>query len=106
MYTGNRFDWRARRERPNVLWRAARNRFYVDHAYEFVFTGVGKVGATALAYVVDARFIDGAVVGAGSITQRIADLGRRVQNGFARTYALSILVGGILVGAYLVGRNW
>ena len=71
-----------------------------------MFTGLGKVGATALAYVVDARYVDGAVVGAGELTQRSAGLVRRLQNGFARTYALSILVGGLALAAYLVGRNW
>ena len=101
-----RFDWRRRRESPSPLWQAARNRFYVDHVYEFLFTGLGKVGATALAYVVDARYVDGAVVGAGELTQRSAGLVRRLQNGFARTYALSILVGGLALAAYLVGRNW
>jgi NADH-quinone oxidoreductase subunit L len=104
-YRGGR-TYRTQERQPNVLWRAAKNRFYVDHAYEFVFTGLGKLGATALAYVVDARVIDGAVVGTGSLTQRIADVGRRAQTGFARTYALAILLGTVALGAYLVGRNW
>jgi NADH-quinone oxidoreductase subunit L len=106
MYTGNRFDWKSRRENPNALWRAARHRFYIDQVYEFVFTGVGKVGASALAYVVDARIVDGAVVGTGTLTQRVADEARRVQNGFARTYALAILIGTLAIGGYLIGRNW
>jgi NADH-quinone oxidoreductase subunit L len=105
-YGLRRFDWQSRRERPGVLWRVARDRFYVDHAYEFVFTGLGKVGATALAYVVDARWIDGAVGSVGAITTKAAQVGRRLQNGLVRTYALGVLAGTVVMLAYLVGRNW
>ncbi|MFP5225782.1 MAG: NADH-quinone oxidoreductase subunit L [Actinomycetota bacterium] len=105
-YGFRRFDWQARRERPGILWRVARDRFYVDHAYEFIFTGLGKVGATALAYVVDARWIDGAVGSVGAVSTRVAQLARRLQNGLVRTYALGILAGTVLMLAYMVGRNW
>ncbi|MFY9587436.1 MAG: NADH-quinone oxidoreductase subunit L, partial [Actinomycetota bacterium] len=59
------FDWQRRRERAGLLWRAARNRLYIDAAYEFVFTGIGRLGATALAFVVDQKWIDGVVNNVG-----------------------------------------
>lgn len=104
MYSG-RFDWAARRERPGLAWRAARNRFGVDDAYGFIFTGVGKVFASTLAFVVDSRVIDGAVNGIGVLTTKTAGLARTAQTGRVRQYALGILGGTIIITAVLVGRN-
>jgi len=104
MYLGA-FDWRRRRERAGFLWRAARNRLYIDSAYEFLFTGVGKLAATALAFVVDTVWIDGVVNNVGRGMALLSAQVRRVQTGFVRTYALGVLAGGVLVVGLLVGRT-
>jgi NADH-quinone oxidoreductase subunit L len=101
---GGLFDWRRRRENPGLAWRALRNKFFVDDVYQFLFTSLGKLGATALAFVVDAKFIDGVVNGFGTVTTRIAATGRRLQTGFVRSYALGILGGGVILLAFFVGR--
>ncbi|MBI4727987.1 MAG: NADH-quinone oxidoreductase subunit L [Acidobacteria bacterium] len=102
MYLG-RFDWLRRRERPSLAWRAARNKFGVDDLYGFLFAGVGRLAASALAYAVDLRFVDGIVNGVGTVTARLAAAGRRVQTGFVRSYAAVLLAGGVVVlGALLL----
>ncbi len=104
MYLGP-FDWQRRRLRAGILWRAARNRLYIDTAYEFVFTSAGRLGAAALAFVVDARWIDGIVNNVGRGMGMLAAATRRVQTGFVRTYALGVLAGAVLVIGLLVGRT-
>jgi NADH-quinone oxidoreductase subunit L len=104
MYLGA-FDWQRRRQRAGIPWRAARNRLYVDSVYEFLFTGVGKLAASALAYVVDARFIDGIVNNVGRGIVLLSAWVRRVQTGFVRSYALGVLAGGIVILGLLLGRT-
>ncbi|MGH2783890.1 MAG: NADH-quinone oxidoreductase subunit L [Actinomycetota bacterium] len=104
MYLGA-FDWQRRRERASVFWRAARNRLYIDSFYEFIFTGVGKVFAATLAYVVDAKWIDGAVNNIGRGMALLSGGVRRLQTGLVRTYALGVLAGAVVLVGLLVGRT-
>ncbi|HEV2685281.1 MAG TPA: proton-conducting transporter membrane subunit, partial [Actinomycetota bacterium] len=104
MYGFGAWDWQRRRQNPGLVWRALRNKFFVDDVYQFLFTSVGMLAATALAFVVDAKVIDGAVNELGTITTKIAATGRRLQTGFVRTYALGILGGGVLLLAFFVAR--
>jgi NADH-quinone oxidoreductase subunit L len=105
MYTGGRWNWQARRDNPGFLWRAARNKLGVDDAYGFVFASAGRLGASALAYVVDLRFIDGIVNGIGHLTASVAAGARKIQSGFVRSYALAVLVGTVALLGFLVGRH-
>jgi NADH-quinone oxidoreductase subunit L len=59
----------------------------------------GKALAAFSAYVFDARFLDGIVNGLGGLVHAFANVGRRVQTGFVRNYALALLLGvvGLLV---------
>jgi len=104
MYLGA-FDWQRRRQKAGFLWRAARNRLYVDSLYEFLFTGAGKLGATALAFVVDTLWIDGVVNNVGRGMTLLSATTRRVQTGYVRTYALGVLAGGVVLLGLLVGRT-
>ncbi|MGZ4144118.1 MAG: NADH-quinone oxidoreductase subunit L, partial [Actinomycetota bacterium] len=100
---GGLFDWERRRENPGLAWRAVRNKFFVDDVYQFLFTSLGRLGASALAFVVDAKFIDGIVNGFGTVTSRVAAVGRRVQTGFVRSYALGILGGTVILLGFFIG---
>jgi NADH-quinone oxidoreductase subunit L len=104
MYLGG-FDWQRRREGAGFLWRAARNRLYIDSFYEFLFTGAGKLAATALAFVVDTLWIDGIVNNVGRGMGLLSAGVRRVQTGYVRTYALGVLAGGIVLMGLLIGRT-
>jgi NADH-quinone oxidoreductase subunit L len=104
MYLGA-FDWQRRRQHASVFWKAARNKFFVDQAYEFVFVGIGRVVASALTWVVDLKFIDGAVNGLGTGMTALASGARRLQTGLVRTYALGLLGGTVLIGLFLLMRT-
>jgi NADH-quinone oxidoreductase subunit L len=101
---GGLWDWQRRRENPGLAWRALRNRFFVDDVYQFLFTSLGLLVASAMAFVVDLKVIDGVVNGFGTVTTRVAAAGRRLQTGFVRSYALSILGGGALLLAFFIAR--
>jgi NADH-quinone oxidoreductase subunit L len=104
LYATGAWDWERRRQNPGLAWRALRNKFFVDDVYQFLFTSVGMLAATALAFVVDAKVIDGAVNELGTVTTKVAAAGRRLQTGYVRSYALGILGGGVLLLAFFVAR--
>jgi NADH-quinone oxidoreductase subunit L len=101
---GGLWDWQRRRENPGLAWRGLRNKFFVDDVYQFLFTSVGRLVASALAFVVDAKVIDGVVNNVGTVTTRVAAAGRRVQTGLVRSYALGILGGSVLLLAFFIAR--
>ena len=53
---------------------------------------------------VDQGLIDGIAVGLGSLTKAISQDLRKLENGYVRSYALSVLVGIVLIFTYLVLR--
>jgi NADH-quinone oxidoreductase subunit L len=92
----------ATQEQPaGALVRAARRNLYTDAFNEAVFERPGIYLTRALVYL-DNKGIDGLVngiaAGVGGSSGRL----RRLQTGFVRSYALSMLTGGVLVvGAFL-----
>jgi len=84
-----------------VVVTAARNNLYTDAFNEAVFERPGIYLTRALVYL-DNKGIDGLVngiaAGVGGSSGRL----RRLQTGFVRSYALSMLTGALLVvGAFL-----
>jgi len=81
------------------------NKYYVDELYDaaIVRPTVG-VSRALLWKVVDAEVIDGAVNGAGAVVQTSASWLRRLQTGSVRVYAVSVLLGVVLVLGYYVWR--
>ena len=80
----------------------AQRRFLVDELYEWTVMRPGRWLADASA-AFDRRVIDGAVNGAGRGTAAIATLGRRLQTGYVRSYALAVLAGALLVTVVFLG---
>jgi NADH-quinone oxidoreductase subunit L len=101
VYASGRIDWLALRVRLAPVHRLVANGWYLDDYYSAILVTPGKAVAAFSAYVLDARFIDGIVNGAGGAVRRLADAARKVQTGFVRNYALAFLVGvvGVLVYA-------
>jgi len=80
---------------------AARNDLYGDAVNEAVFMRPGRALTKSLIGV-ERRGIDGAVEAlAGAVSDASISM-RRIQTGFARSYALSIFVGATLVVAMVV----
>jgi NADH-quinone oxidoreductase subunit L len=99
------FPWARRRENPSLVWKAARNKFFVDEVYQFLFTGVGKLAAVTAAFFVDNRIIDGAVNGVARGIGVLGVGGRKVQTGLVRNYAIGVMGGGIVLVIWLLVRT-
>ena len=83
---------------------AARNNLYTDAFNEVVFEKPGNWLTRALVYV-DSKGVDGLVNGLAALVGGGSGRLRRLQTGFVRSYALSMLAGGVLVlGALLAVR--
>jgi NADH-quinone oxidoreductase subunit L len=83
---------------------AARNNLYTDAFNELVFEKPGLWLTRALVYV-DSKGVDGVVNGLAALVGGGSGRMRRWQTGFVRSYALSMLLGGVLVlGALLAVR--
>jgi NADH:ubiquinone oxidoreductase subunit 5 (subunit L)/multisubunit Na+/H+ antiporter MnhA subunit len=61
----------------------------------------GKAAAAFTAYRFDVGFLDGIVNGVGGVVRRLADVGRRLQTGFVRSYAAAFFVGVIAILVYV-----
>jgi len=85
----------------NFLTRAARADLYGDAVNEAVFMRPGQYLTRSLVWV-DQRVVDGAVNGVAATIGGLSGRARRMQTGFTRSYALSMLGGAALVVAALV----
>ena len=82
-----------------LTW-AARRSLYGDALNESLFMRPGAYLTRALVFF-DGRGVDGAVNGLAALVGGTSGRVRRTQTGFARSYALSMLVGALLVSAAL-----
>ncbi|HEX2030594.1 MAG TPA: NADH-quinone oxidoreductase subunit L [Actinomycetota bacterium] len=105
VYASRWIDWMALRVRLSGVRRALAHGLYVDDAYGALLVLPGKAASAFLAYVFDARVVDGAVNGLGRAFGRLAGVGRRLQTGLVRTYALAFLLGASAVLLFVVGRS-
>ena len=101
LYGSGKIDWLALRTRLGGLHRALASAWYVDDAYGAILVPAGKAGSAWLAYVFDLRVLDGLVNGAGTAVGSLAGVGRRVQTGFVRNYALVLMLGAVAVLVYV-----
>ena len=83
---------------------AARRDLYGDAFNENVLMRPGR-RFTAETVVFDEAAVDGVGSGLATLVGRTSDVLRRVQTGFARSYALSMLAGAALVVAMIVAVN-
>jgi NADH-quinone oxidoreductase subunit L len=99
-----RIDWLAVRERiPGLRGFLARG-WYIDDAYARGLVPVAAVGARFLAFGIDRGVIDAAVNAVGWLVERLSSVGRRVQTGLVRNYALAFLVGVVALFVYVGTR--
>ncbi len=100
--------WRLHRGRREpalgVLGTFLEQRWYVDAAYEGLLLRPGRAAARWLAGTFDLGVIDGAVNGTGRIVAALGGQARRLQTGYARHYALGLLIGGVILMGYWILR--
>jgi len=85
----------------SLLTRAARRDLYQDDVNEGVFMRPGIHLTRALVFA-DNRGVDGAVGGLAALVGGTSSRLRRLQNGFARSYALTMLAGVVAI----LGALW
>ena len=120
------------KKRLGVLFTGAENKWYVDELYQAIIVTPFVKTSQFLADVVDWRFwhdwfhetviagtynwlsnialnryadqqgIDAAANGLATVTQWLSATLRKIQNGFVRSYALSVLLGVVLIIGYLI----
>jgi NADH-quinone oxidoreductase subunit L len=105
VYGSGRVDWLALRARFGGVRRALNRGLYVDDAYGAFLVVPGKAAAGFSASVLDVRLVDGAVNGIGRAFLRLAGVGRRLQTGLVRTYALAFLLGAAALVFLVVVRS-
>jgi NADH-quinone oxidoreductase subunit L len=104
VYQSGKIDWIALRGRFGGLKSLLQRGFYVDDVYGGGLVAPAKLGSAFLAYVFDKRVVDGAINGLGRGFAAVAMVGRRVQTGLVRNYALGILLGAVAVLFFLAAR--
>ncbi|WP_309117625.1 NADH-quinone oxidoreductase subunit L [Saccharothrix sp.] len=104
LFFGRRAQPVERPERVSFVVRAARNDLYGNALNEALFARPGTWLTRALVFV-DNKGVDGLVNGSAALLGGSSGRLRRLQTGFVRSYALSMLLGAIFVlGALLMVR--
>jgi NADH-quinone oxidoreductase subunit L len=80
------------------------NKYWVDELYDWLFVQPLIRFSNLLWKVFDDSFIDGIVNGAATVVRGFGGGLRRLQSGIAKDYALSILIGMLVIIGYLVVR--
>ena len=89
-------------ERLGFFGRLFGHAYYYDDGVSRLVGGPLRGFANWLAWVFDARIIDGAVNGVGWLVRETGDGLRRLQSGFVRNYALGVVLGTVVLLAYLL----
>ncbi|MGH2692061.1 MAG: NADH-quinone oxidoreductase subunit L [Actinomycetota bacterium] len=105
VYGSGRVDVLRLRQRYAGAKRTLERGLYIDDIYGRGLVMPGKAVASFSAFVVDQRVIDGAVNGLGRTVSGLAAVGRKVQTGLVRTYALAFLLGAAALLLMLVARS-
>jgi NADH-quinone oxidoreductase subunit L len=84
----------------NLLW----NKYWVDEICGWLFVDKGYRLAMFLWQIVDVQIIDGAANGLGRATASLSRVLRGWQTGYARAYALAMLIGTVAVIGWLMLR--
>jgi NADH-quinone oxidoreductase subunit L len=105
VYGSGRVDVSRLRRRYAGTKRALESGLYLDDIYGRGLVLPGKAVALFAASVVDERVIDGAFTGLGRAVSGLAGVGRRLQTGLVRTYALAFLLGAATLLLLLVVRS-
>jgi NADH-quinone oxidoreductase subunit L len=79
-------------------------RFWHDWFHDRVIAGTYNGLSRVMAVQIDLGVIDGIANGLGTLTQSTASILRQVQSGFVRNYALTVLLGVVLMIGYLILR--
>jgi NADH-quinone oxidoreductase subunit L len=84
------------------LHRLLTNKYYVDEAYDATVVQPLVDGSRSVLWrIMDAGLVDGIVNGAGTLARAIGGSLRNLQSGYIRNYAAWVILGGLLLIAYI-----
>jgi NADH-quinone oxidoreductase subunit L len=96
--------WRGVVNRPSLEPRFLFFAWFIDTAFDRLIARPSAALATFAATVLDLRVIDGAVNGLASAVRVGGERARRIQTGYVRSYALVLVIGVVILSAYLLIR--
>lgn len=86
------------------LYAVFANKYWVDQLYDFTVARPGRWLANVFWTDIDGRLINGATDGLGNAFRNVGGRLRSLQTGYARGYALAMLIGIVVVVAIVVMR--
>jgi NADH-quinone oxidoreductase subunit L len=89
-------------ERYKVPYQMIANKYWMDEIYDFVFVGPLIRFSIFLWKIFDEILVDGTVNGVAAVVRGGSQVFKRLQTGNVQSYALSILVGVVLILGYFV----
>jgi NADH-quinone oxidoreductase subunit L len=90
------------REKAGGVYNLLLNKYYFDEVYEFVFVK-GTLGIASILYRIgDALFIEGIVNGLAALARSVGQVLRRLQTGYVRGYAFSMLIGVVFIISVII----
>ncbi|MFM8711926.1 MAG: NADH-quinone oxidoreductase subunit L [Actinomycetota bacterium] len=95
----------AKRRLPAIEPKVLENAWFYDATVARLVGGPGAASFRSVT-LFDARFVDGAVNGAGAVARGLGGVVRRSQTGFVRAYAVFIALGAVALLAWFVWRGW
>ncbi len=98
--------WMNVSQRPQLEVPFLRNSWYINEFYDAVFGRPAARMAAFSAEVIDPKVIDGGVNGVATLVRRSGALIRRTQTGYVRNYVLGIVLGTVLILAFVLTRMW
>lgn len=96
--------WRAAWDRPKLEPRFLSMAWFVDWSYDRFVARPSESLAVFSSSVVETKVIDGAVEGVARVFRSSGERVRRIQTGYVRTYAAFVVLGVVLLVAYLATR--
>ena len=97
--------WERFQEGFGGVWTAWRDAYRVDDLYGTAIVAPGRKASEVAAFDVDARLVDGAVNGVGTLVRSIGTRTRGIQTGLVRNYGVTFVVGlfGVVIWLVLAG---
>ena len=90
------------RRKLGAVYTLLSNKYYVDEAYDATVVRPITEGARRGLAPFDANVVDGAVNGVASLVRRLSGWGRGMQTGIVQNYALALVLGVVVVVAFMI----
>jgi NADH-quinone oxidoreductase subunit L len=98
--------WIRKAEWPSLEGGFLRNSWYINELYDTVLGRPAERLAAFSASVIDPKVIDGGVNGVATLVRKSGTLVRKTQTGYLRNYVLGIVLGTVLILAFMLTRLW